>query len=71
MAGFYHGIESHLLSRIGYLAIRNLLYKIIYDAKKPVKPTNDLSTREKAVIAALSGGIAAFVTTPFELVNLR
>lgn len=36
-----------------------------------MKPTNDLTTREKAVIASIAGGIAAFVTSPFELVNVR
>lgn len=56
---------------MGYIFIRNLLYKSLYDANKPFKPTNDLTTREKGVIAAIAGGTAAFVTTPFELINTR
>lgn len=38
---------------------------------KPRKVTNDLSGREKGVIAGLAGGIAAFVTTPTELIMTR
>jgi len=32
---------------------------------------NDLTTREKALIAGISGGIASFVTSPLELINTR
>ena len=45
LLGFYQGFEANLLSRLGYLAIRNTLYKVIYDNTKPVKPTNDLTSR--------------------------
>ena len=38
---------------------------------KPVKPINDLSNREKAVLSATVGGLAAFVTSPFELIQTR
>lgn len=69
--GFYHGFESHLVGRLSYLFIRNLTYKMIYDRSKPVKAHNDLSHREKGVIAGFSGGLAAFLTTPAELVNNR
>lgn len=71
LRGFYHGFESHLVGRLSYLFIRNLTYKIIYDRTKPVKAHNDLSHREKGAIAAFSGGLAAFLTAPAELVNLR
>jgi len=30
-----------------------------------------LTTREKAVIAAFAGGVAAYVSNPFELINIR
>lgn len=59
------------MGRMTYLFIRNVIYKVLYDANKPVKAHNDLTTREKAGIAALAGGVAAFVTTPFDLVNIR
>ncbi len=42
---FYVGYQAHLQGRIAYLAIRNFLYKIIYDQIKPVKPSNDLTIR--------------------------
>lgn len=69
--GFYEGFDSHLSGRLVYLLVRNLVYKVIYDSKKPVKAHNDLTTREKGVIAAFAGGLAAFITTPFDLVNIR
>jgi len=71
LRGFYTGFESHFIGRLSYLLIRNLTYKVIYDRSKPVKAHNDLSHREKGVIAAFSGGLAALLTTPAELVNLR
>lgn len=45
MMSFYQGFEANLIARLGYLAIRNTLYKVIYDNFKPVKPTNDLTSR--------------------------
>lgn len=69
--GLYQGFDSFILGRLSYLFIRNLTYKLIYDSHKPVKAHNDLTTREKAVIAAFAGALAAFITTPFELVNVR
>lgn len=42
---FYAGFDSHLAGRLGYLAIRNTLYKVIYDFYKPAKPFNDLTNR--------------------------
>lgn len=60
-----------MASRLGYLAIRNTLYKAIYDARKPAKPTNDLTHREKGVIAAFSGGLATAVVHPLETIMVR
>lgn len=40
---FYDGFQAALIGRLSYLFIRNSLYKIIYDATKPVKPFNDLT----------------------------
>jgi len=71
LSGFYQGFDSHFVGRLGYLFLRNGIYKVLYDINKPFKPTNDLTTREKALIASIAGGIAAFVTTPFDLINIR
>lgn len=68
---FYGGFESNLYGRLSYLLIRNGIYKIIYDQVKPVKPYNDLTLLEKSELAAFSGGIAAWITTPFALINIR
>jgi hypothetical protein len=43
----------------------------MYDNFKPVKPTNDLTGREKALIGGIAGGVAAYLTTPFTLVAIR
>lgn len=71
MTAFYQGFEANLLSRLGYLVIRNSLYKIIYDSTKPEKKTNDLTSREKAVIGGVAGGVAAFLTTPLTVISIR
>jgi hypothetical protein len=71
MLGLYQGFEANLIARLGYLAIRNTLYKVIYDTFKPVKPTNDLTSREKAVIGGIAGGVAAYITTPLTLISIR
>lgn len=42
---FYGGFEANLVGRLGYLAIRNTVYKIIYDIQKPPKLTNDLTDK--------------------------
>lgn len=68
---FYGGFESALIGRLSYLFIRNSVYKIIYDITKPVKPSNDLTNREKMLIAGFSGGFAALLTTPLALINVR
>lgn len=67
----YTGFREALMGRLAYLAIRNTIYKAIYDLKKPVKIRNDLTHREKGVIAAVAGGIATYVTHPFETVMVR
>jgi len=59
------------MARVSYLFVRNILYKTIYDTCKPSKPTNDLTTKEKGIIAGLAGGIAAIVSNPFEVVMVR
>lgn len=51
--------------------VRNTLYKLIYDSAKPVKPTNDLSHREKGVIAGFAGGMATAVVHPLETIMVR
>lgn len=69
--GFFAGVEAALIARVGYLTIRNILYKNIYDKLKPRKVTNDLTGREKGVISGIAGGVAAFVMTPLELISTR
>lgn len=71
MKGFYFGFDAALVGRLGYLLIRNLSYKAIYDGVKPVKPFNDLSIREKALLSGAVGGFAAYLTSPFELIMTR
>jgi solute carrier family 25 oxoglutarate transporter 11 len=68
---FYTGFQAHFYARMGYLFIRNTLYKFIYDIIKPVKPSNDLTIREKMLLAGTVGGIAAFLTSPLELISIR
>jgi hypothetical protein len=38
---------------------------------KPLKPSNDLTSREKAVISGGAGALAAFLSNPFELIMVR
>lgn len=45
LSQFYGGFEANLAYRLGYLTIRNLTYKIVYDIYKPEKPYNDLTNR--------------------------
>lgn len=68
---FYSGFQAHLYGRLGYLFVRNTLYKLVYDIVKPVKPSNDLTIKEKMWLAGTVGGIAAFLTSPFELISIR
>jgi len=67
----FFGLDAALYARLSHLFVRNLVYKFIYDRKKPVKPTNDLSIREKAVISGFAGFLGALVSNPFELVMIR
>lgn len=60
-----------MYARLAYLALRNSLYKIIYDQIKPIKPTNDLTKKEKAILSGAVGGIAAYVTSPLTLISIR
>lgn len=71
LSQFYGGFESHLAGRMGYLAIRNTLYKVLYDMNKPEKAFNDLTNKEKMVISGFSGGVAAWLMSPFATLNIR
>lgn len=51
--------------------VRNLTYKVLYDINKPKKAHNDLTIREKSLIAGVAGGIAAVVSNPFEVTMIR
>lgn len=67
----FTGLSSILQARLSYLAVRNTIYKVIYDLRKPVKVTNDLSHREKGLIAAVAGAAGAVVSNPFECAAVR
>lgn len=71
MSIFYEGFDAHLYGRLAYLAIRNTVYTGIYNAIKPVKPYNDLSSREKSVIGGISGAVGAVASHPFTVVSIR
>jgi len=60
-----------LAARLSFLAVRNTLYKAVYDARKPRKATNDLTYREKGVIAAGAGAVGALVSNAFETRMVR
>lgn len=71
MKGLYAGLDSALMGRSVYLLARNLIYKILYDRFKPVKPSNDLTGREKALLGAIAGAVGAIVSNPFEVAMIR
>jgi solute carrier family 25 oxoglutarate transporter 11 len=68
---FYTGFKAHMASRLSYLFIRNSLYKVIYDEVKPAKARNDLTIKEKMLLSGFVGGIAGYLSSPFELVSVR
>ncbi len=67
----YEGVDSFVAGRLVHLFVRNLVYKALYDSTKPVKASNDLTHREKGVIAGIAGGLAAIASNPFDLINTR
>jgi len=71
MRGIYNGIETAIIGRTVNLIARNLTYKLIYDQVKPVKPTNDLTNREKTVLAAVAGFVGTLVSNPFDVILTR
>jgi len=71
MHTLYDGFDAHLLGRLTYLAVRNTIYLGIYNQVKPTKSYNDLSYREKGLIAAFAGAIGAFVSHPFTVLSIR
>ena len=68
---FYEGFDAHLAGRLIYLGLRNVFYKTIYDSVKPFKLHNDLTIVEKSTIAGSAGALAAFITSPLQLVSIR
>ncbi len=71
LSGLYQGFDAHLYGRLTYLAVRNTIYTVIYNQLKPVKPYNDLSYREKALIGGVAGIAGAIVSHPFTVVSIR
>lgn len=51
--------------------MRNLAYKAVYDMKKPAKPTNDLTYREKGVIAGGAAALGVLASNFFETRMVR
>jgi hypothetical protein len=70
-SGVFQGFDAHLWGRLSYLLVRNTIYTVIYNQVKPAKPYNDLSYREKAIIAAVAGAVGAAVSHPFSVVSVR
>ena len=71
LSGLYQGFDAHLFGRLSYLAVRNTIYTILYNNFKPIKPYNDLSYREKGIIAGLAGVIGAVIAHPFTVISIR
>jgi len=44
---------------------------VIYDKVKPRKQHNDLTIKEKSLLAGVAGSVAAIASNPFELVMIR
>jgi len=71
LKGIYKGISTAIIGRSVYLFVRNGTHKFIYDIVKPVKPTNDLTHKEKAVLAAFSGFMGTLVSNPLDVILTR
>jgi len=71
LAPLFEGFDAHLFGRLTYLAVRNTLYTFIYNQYKPIKPYNDLSYREKSIIAGIAGAVGAAVSHPFTVLSIR
>ena len=67
----YTGFQAALAARMSFLFARNLVYKVIYDSKKPKKATNDLTYKEKIAISGFAGAVGAIVSNPFEIIKIR
>lgn len=67
----FTGFQAAIAGRMSFLFARNLVYKVIYDAKKPKKATNDLTYREKMAISGFAGAVGAVVSNPFEIIKIR
>ena len=67
----FTGVYERLLSRLSYLTTRNIIYKLIYDQRKPKKWRNDLTPKEKAVISGFAGAVGAIVSNYFECCYVR
>ena len=56
---------------MSFLAVRNTVYKVIYDKKKPVKLRNDLTHYEKMGISGIAGAFGALASNLFECKYVR
>ncbi|KAL3925724.1 MAG: hypothetical protein SGILL_000203 [Bacillariaceae sp.] len=81
--GLYSGYDGVLLRDVPYTALELSLYDILknaYLSKRHQGPssndddnttTTELQTSEKIIIAGLTGGLAGFVTTPFDTIKTK
>jgi hypothetical protein len=66
----YHTYKAIKFNKI-VLKRKNTIKSYFLKRTKPVKPTNDLTYREKGAIAAFAGAVAAVISNPFEVINIR
>ena len=69
--GTFTRLKEALFARLTFLTVRNTVYKGIYDRYKPIKPTNDLTHRQKGVISAIAGSFGALASNMFECAMVR
>ena len=67
----YTGFKEHLMSRLSFLTVRNLVYKTVFDYKKPKKWTNDLLVYEKSLLSGVSSVFGVLASNSFECQFIR
>ena len=62
----YTGFKEHIFSRMSFLTVRNLVYKTLFDKKKPKKWQNDLLVYEKSLLSGISSVFGVLASNTFE-----